>query len=70
MRIRRLFAALAALAAFLPQGAGRDYGFVLRPDAPDIFSRLRHGQALLAKRRALLDGLTSPPPPNANRQPW
>lgn len=49
--------ALASLAALLPQAAGRDLGFVLRPDAPDIFSRLRHGQALLAKRSALLEGL-------------
>ncbi len=38
---------LEGLSGLLPKAAGRDYRFVLRPDAPGIFARLREGVTLL-----------------------
>lgn len=49
--------ALATIASLLPQAAGRDWSFLLRPDAATIFDRLGSGLGLLAGRRQLLDQL-------------
>ncbi|PKU21419.1 DUF3320 domain-containing protein [Telmatospirillum siberiense] len=43
-------AGLAGLAEALPAAAGRDWGFVLRPDARQIAERLREGADGLAER--------------------
>lgn len=57
---RRTRALLGELARVLPQAAGRDWRFVLRPDAGRLADRLREGLGRLAARRALLDALSPP----------
>ena len=49
--------ALTVLAGILPEAAGRDWRFLLRPDGSAIFSRLHEGLALVAKRKGLLASL-------------
>lgn len=49
---------LGDLARVLPQAAGRDWRFVLRPDAGRLADRLREGLSRLEARRALLDALS------------
>ena len=49
---RRARAGLAGLARALPQAAGQDWRFVMRPDARTIANRLRVGLDLLARRNA------------------
>ncbi|WKB54977.1 DUF4011 domain-containing protein [Eleftheria terrae] len=53
-------AGLRALATALPQAAGHDWRFVLRPDAAALVEGLRQGHALLLARQAVLQQL--PPP--------
>ncbi|NTV95862.1 MAG: DUF3320 domain-containing protein [Thiobacillus sp.] len=48
---RRVRGALAILARTLPQAAGRDWRFVLRPDAKTVGDRLQEGIALLAEHQ-------------------
>lgn len=61
---RRARAGLAGLARALPQAAGRDWRFVMRPDARTIANRLRVGLELLAQRRSCR-GDIAPPLPDA-----
>jgi very-short-patch-repair endonuclease len=42
---------LEGLSGLLPKAACRDYRFVLRPDAPGLFARLREGVALLKEHK-------------------
>jgi very-short-patch-repair endonuclease len=49
---------LAGLARTLPQAAGRDWRFVLRPDARSLSERLRGGLDLLVRRAALVAALS------------
>ena len=55
---RKMRAVLGELARVLPQAAGRDWRFVLRPDAGRLADRLREGMRRLVARRALLDALS------------
>lgn len=55
---RKTRAVLAELARVLPQAAGRDWRFVLRPDAGRLADRLREGVGRLTARRALIDALS------------
>ena len=50
---RRVRGAVGALARALPQAAGRDWRFVLRPDARAVAERLQAAGALLAEHREL-----------------
>ena len=52
---------LAGLARILPDAAGRDWRFVLRPDFRMLADLLRQGLDLLARRQALAAGLSPPP---------
>lgn len=56
----RVRAALSDLARLLPEAAGRDLRFVLRPDAPTVWRRLADGLALVDEHARLEAGL--PPP--------
>ncbi|WP_208852361.1 DUF3320 domain-containing protein [Roseomonas genomospecies 6] len=55
---RKTRSVLGELARVLPQAAGRDWRFVLRPDAGRLADRLREGMRRLEARRALLDALS------------
>lgn len=61
---RRARAGLAGLAHALPQAAGRDWRFVMRPDARTVANRLRVGLELLARRRTCKADI-APPLPDA-----
>jgi len=61
---RHVRGALAILARTLPQGAGRDWRFVLRPDAKTLADRLQGAMALLAEHQGHSAAL-SPPWPDA-----
>lgn len=49
--------ALVDLAGILPEAAGRDWGFLMKPEAPAIIDRMRNGLALVAKRMQSLTSL-------------
>ncbi len=51
-----------ALAGLLPQAAGRDWRFALRPDTKSIAISLRNGLDLLVRHRALMEQLAAPWP--------
>jgi very-short-patch-repair endonuclease len=53
---------LKAMAGLLPKAAGRDWRFVLRPDARAIVESLREGVELVARHRALMAELSPPWP--------
>jgi hypothetical protein len=53
--------ALGALSHSLPQAYGRDWSFLLRPDAPSCLGRLREGQALAAFGQQFLAQLRGQP---------
>lgn len=55
---RKTRAVLGELARVLPQAAGRDWRFVLRPDAARLADRLREGLSRFEARRALHDALS------------
>lgn len=57
---RRTRAALKELARLLPQAAGADWRFVLRPDAGHQADRLQEGLDRLRARRDLIDALPLP----------
>ncbi|HQT00099.1 MAG: DNA helicase [Hydrogenophilales bacterium 16-64-46] len=59
---RRTRGALAVLAKTLPQTAGRDWRFVLRPDAKTLADRLQEALALLAEHEAHSAALSPPWP--------
>lgn len=59
---RRVRSALAILARTLPQAAGRDWRFVLRPDAKTLADRLQEGIALLAEHQERSAALSPPWP--------
>jgi len=50
---RRVRGAIAVLARILPNAAGRDWRFVLRPDARSLAERCQEGLVLLARHRAI-----------------
>lgn len=50
---RRVRGAIAELAKTLPNAAGRDWRFVLRPDVRVVVERLQAGSALLVRHREL-----------------
>jgi very-short-patch-repair endonuclease len=59
---RRTRGALAVLAKTLPQTAGRDWRFVLRPDAKTLADRLQEALALLAEHQGYSAALSPPWP--------
>lgn len=59
---RHVRGALAILARTLPQAAGRDWRFVLRPDAKTLADRLHEAMALLAEHQAHNAALSPPWP--------
>ena len=59
---RRVRGAVAVLARTLPQAAGRDWRFVLRPDALSLAERLQKGATLLGQHRTLTGELAPPWP--------
>jgi len=61
---RRARGAVGVLARTLPQAAGRDWRFVLRPDARAVAERLREAAALVANHRSL-SGQLSPQWPDS-----
>ncbi|MBU1223814.1 MAG: DUF3320 domain-containing protein [Gammaproteobacteria bacterium] len=62
---RRTRGALAVLAKTLPQTAGRDWRFVLRPDAKTLADRLQEALALLAEHQGHSAELSPPWPDSA-----
>lgn len=62
---RRTRGALAVLAKTLPQTAGRDWRFVLRPDAKTLADRLQEALALLAEHQGHSAALSPPWPDSA-----
>lgn len=62
---RRVRGALAVLAKTLPQTAGRDWRFVLRPDAKTLADRLQEALALLAEHQVHSAALSPPWPDSA-----
>ncbi len=60
---RRVRGAVGVLARALPQAAGRDWRFVLRPDARPVSERLQTAATLLAQQRALSAQLSPGWPP-------
>jgi very-short-patch-repair endonuclease len=56
----RIRVALSDIARLLPDAAGRDLRFVLRPDAPTLWRRLADGLALVAEHAQLKTGLPAP----------
>ena len=50
--------ALATMAGLLPQAAGRDWSFLLRPDAATIFDRLAASLSILTDRQQMFDQLS------------
>lgn len=59
---RRARGAIAVLARTLPQAAGRDWRFAVRPDAQTITERLERGATLLTEHRKLSAALSPPWP--------
>ncbi len=59
---RHVRGALAILARTLPQAAGRDWSFVLRPDAKTLADRLHEAVALLAEHQSHCAALSPPWP--------
>ncbi len=59
---RHVRGALAILARTLPQTAGRDWSFVLRPDAKTLVDRLQEAMALLAEHQSHSAALSPPWP--------
>lgn len=59
---RRVRATLAVLARILPQVGGRNWRFVLRPDATSIGTRLQEGLGHLAQHQELSRSLSAPWP--------
>ena len=60
---RRVRGAMGVLARVLPQAAGRDWRFVLRPDARTVCERLQAAATSLAQHRVLSAQLSAPWPP-------
>lgn len=56
---RRVRGATALLARLLPQAAGYDWRFIVRPGARAMVSRLQEAEALLQQHRALSRSLTA-----------
>jgi len=55
---------LATLARILPQAAGRDWRFVMRPDIRGLVEGLRQGVRAVARHRELVGELSDPYPQN------
>lgn len=57
---RRARLALASLAQTLPAAAGRNWGFVFRPDIRDLLAQLREGFECVVQHRALNVQMSAP----------